>query len=338
MICVYMLHKNYKSEHSIMENIIKFKPDLLNNKAEFNKVYKELLFAKYIYGVTYLDEYFLFDLQNRTDEERKNFVGTDEYLRATKKLKTKIIADNPTLKDKYTAYITLKPFYKRDAVCIKSESDYEAFEKFAEKHPVFILKKLTGSLGKNIRKVDMLTEDLIAADVFNYYLSKGNWIAEEIISQSESMAQFHHESVNTVRIATYVDGEEVKKLFSMFRMGSGDNVVDNASNGGICASVDLSTGIVESNGYKKNGDIIETHPDSAIKIKGFQIPCWDELMNLVEQVATQVPYYKYIGWDFALTDNGWVVVEGNSRPNVNSIQMCSGKGLRKILDETIGLK
>lgn len=334
---LYCEHNNIDTECDIKENILRFKPDLHCDSDEYKEIYKDLLGLKYIGSVTYLDEYFLFDFPNRTFEERKEFVGTDEYLSAAKKLKNEIIQENPTLKDKYTAYLTLKPYYDRDAVLLKDFGDYNTFKEFSDNHPIFLLKKLTGSLGKNIKKIDLTDKNITAKRVFIESISLGQWIAEEIIKQSESMAIFHPASVNTVRITTYVNNGKITKLFAMFRMGSGDNVVDNASNGGICASVDLESGIIESNGYKKSGEIIEIHPDSGIKIKGFQIPRWNELLQLVDEVATKVEHYNYIGWDFALTDNGWVIVEGNSRPNINSIQMCSGRGLRKILENTIGI-
>lgn len=334
---LYLEHKDINDEPEIIENIEKFMPDLNPLSEKYLSIYKDLLGMKYICGVTYLDEYFLFDFPNRTFGGRKEFVGTDEYLNAANKLKTKDVEDNPTLKDKYTAYLTLKTYYERDAVLLKDFGDYNSFKEFTDKHPIFMLKKLTGSLGKNIKRIDLTDDNITAKRVFIESISLGQWIAEEIIKQSETIAVFHPASVNTVRITTYVNNGKITKLFAMFRMGSGDNVVDNASNGGICASVDLKSGIIESKGYKKSGEIIEIHPDSGIKIKGFQIPRWNELQQLVDEVATKVEHYNYIGWDFALTDNGWVIVEGNSRPNINSIQMCSGRGLRKILENTIGI-
>lgn len=335
---LYAAKSDVQKEAKIKENIDKLAPELYNNKQKFKKIYKDLLGQKYIYGITYLDEYFLFDFPNRSFKERKAFVGTDEYLRNTKKIKTKEVEEHPILKDKYSAYQTLKKYYKRDIVPIKSFADFAEFNAFVQKHPVFLIKKETGSLGKNITKYDLSDGKTNPKTLFLALLSKGQWVAEEMIEQCDEMAAFHPTSVNTVRIATFYDkNKKLTKLFAMFRTGSGNSVVDNASSGGICASIDLKTGIIESNGYKKNGEIVELQPDTKHIIKGFQIPQWDELLHLADEVAFAVPYYNYIGWDFALTDNGWVVVEGNSRPNINSIQMCSGRGLRKILDETLGL-
>ena len=47
-------------------------------------------------------------------------------------------------------------------------------------------------------------------------------------------------------------------------------------------------------------------------------------MSLPEQ-------HKYVGFDFALTDEGWVVVEGNwgNFPH----QVCLGKGIRKEFEQ-----
>ncbi len=335
---IYILKRDESKETEIIENINKFSPYLLNNKKEFRKIYKDMLGQKYLYGVSYLDEYFLYDFPKRNWAERQNFVYTDEYLNCTKKIKTKEVEDNPILKDKFLAYQTLKKYYKRDIVKINSFEDFSEFSSFTKKHPVFLIKKETGSLGKNIIKYDLSNGKINARTLFLSLLSKGQWVAEEIIQQCDEMASFHPESVNTVRIATYYDeNKKLTKLFAMFRTGSGDSVVDNASSGGICASIDLNSGIIESDGYRKNGEIVKNHPDTNHIIKDYQIPRWNELLKLADELAFAVPYYNYIGWDFALTNDGWVVVEGNSRPNINSIQMCSGKGLRKILDETVGL-
>ena len=47
-----------------------------------------------------------------------------------------------------------------------------------------------------------------------------------------------------------------------------------------------------------------------------------------------------VGWDLALIDDGWVLVEGNGKPNIDTIQLIYnrtyGHGLRNVLEKTIG--
>ena len=56
----------------------------------------------------------------------------------------------------------------------------------------------------------------------------------------------------------------------------------------------------------------ECHPDSGVKFEGWQIPRYDELVSTVKEMHLNVmPDHPYIGWDMALTDEGWVVIECN---------------------------
>ena len=82
--------------------------------------------------------------------------------------------------------------------------------------------------------------------------------------------------------------------------------------------------------------VFERHPDTDEQILGAQIPKWGELNQLIEKVVNVLPARKWIGWDFALSKNGWVVVEANSTPSFVGVQMCTGKGIRDIIDATIG--
>ena len=50
-----------------------------------------------------------------------------------------------------------------------------------------------------------------------------------------------------------------------------------------------------------------------MELIGWQVPCWQEAVDLVKQLAMVVPSNRYAGWDIALTDKGWCMVEGNSR-------------------------
>ena len=97
-----------------------------------------------------------------------------------------------------------------------------------------------------------------------------------------------------------------------FRTGRAGSCVDNAGIGGIFANVDATTGILYTDGIDEAGHFYEFHPDSKMKYKGWEIPRWSELLDTVERVHKQcMPHHLYIGWDFALTDTGWVLIEGN---------------------------
>jgi hypothetical protein len=318
---------------NIIDAIDKYISDDKKNDLSYKKkLYKDILREKIVFGFTNYKEYFMFDFEHRSEQERREFVPSNEYSKIWDNLNVDLT--NNKLIDKYEAYCALKKYYKRDIIKVEAFEDYQKFVEFVNKHKTFIIKEINGSLGHNIFKVDLENNDI--KTIFFKILQIGNCVVEECIEQSKEMAIFHPQSVNTVRVATFYNNDKICKIYAMFRMGRGGNTVDNASSGGIAVAVDLQTGTIMSDGRTKKGERFDYHPDSNVKLRGTQLPRWNDLMNTIDELVLQFPEYKLIGWDMALTDDGWVVVEGNNRPNINTIQMCLGRGLRKEINSTIG--
>ena len=66
----------------------------------------------------------------------------------------------------------------------------------------------------------------------------------------------------------------------------------------------------------------------------YQMPQWEELKKLCKDVALQTSKIRMIGWDFAHTDKGWVVVEGNDSPHIIAQQMILG-GFKDVMEEMV---
>ena len=69
----------------------------------------------------------------------------------------------------------------------------------------------------------------------------------------------------------------------------------------------------------------ETHPLTGIPFMGFQVPLWDEALDMVRKAARKAYGYNchWIGWDVAITPDGPVLVEGNNLPGYD---MCQNAG------------
>lgn len=154
---------------------------------------------------------------------------------------------------------------------------------------------------------------------------------EEPIVQSQEMARFHPGSVNTIRLATAVLDDKAHLLFGFMKLGHGDSVVDNGAAGGICSAIDLDTGMIVSVGMTESGKTYLSHPDSGLQIVGFHVPRWEEAKALALELAMVCPTQTYVGWDMALTDGGWVVVEGNRGGTFAITQMLTHRGMREQL-------
>ncbi len=59
------------------------------------------------------------------------------------------------------------------------------------------------------------------------------------------------------------------------------------------------------------------HPDTGTLIEGKIIPEWDSLKNFFTKIGGIIkPYIKIVGWDIILTDDSFVVIEGNNGPDL----------------------
>ena len=165
---------------------------------------------------------------------------------------------------------------------------------------------------------------------------RGGFIVEELIIQDEKMAAFHPSSVNTLRLSTVRFDNRVEIIHPFMRIGRGGKVVDNGGAGGLLSNIDPDTGKIFVC-MDENAISFEKHPDSGIDIIGFEIPRWKEAVALAKELATVVKGQRWAGWDLALTDKGWVMVEGNAMSQFVGWQIPTQKGFmpdaQKILKE-----
>ena len=253
-------------------------------------------------------EYFLLGFKDKTNKERKEWIT--DYIKDTYLKKYAKIERGKELQDKFFVYAKMKPYFKREACIVFGQKDKQAYMAFAKQHNRFIAKPNAGSFGVDTKIWDMKVSNPDA--VFSVLLaSKCSWILEDLIEQAPEMSQFNLSSVNSVRVPTFLTKDGLKIFGTFMRVGRKGSVVDNAGAGGIFVRVDETTGQIISDGYTEQGEIYVQHPDSKVAFKGFQIPRWEELRTLAVQCHKEFYEHKYIGWDFALNDNGWVLLEGN---------------------------
>lgn len=291
-----------------IENQIKiFVPkEKLEDKNYINDLIKDIKLC-YVKFLAKPYEYFLLGFDKKTSTERKEILT--DIIKDIYCCKYAHISNFNKLSDKFSFYECMKPYFKRDACIIRNNKDLDAFISFTLKHNKFIAKPNKGSFGKS---TNIYTIDNNAESIFNLLIkNKTQWIIEELIIQVPEMAQFNSSSVNSIRIPTFRTSKGIKIFGAFMRTGRKGSVVDNAGIGGIFVKIDDQTGKVVSNGFNESNECYEYHPDSNIKFKGFQIPKWNELVSLSIECHSKLPNHKYIGWDFALTNKGWVLMEGN---------------------------
>lgn len=257
------------------------------------------------------DEFFLFGFNKNTTPFYRGTFLTDNF-RIRCLLKT--ISEEQyvnELCDKYNFYKIAKEYFNRSAMYVGPDTRFDEFDSFTKEYNDLFIKPLSESFGKGAKTVLIKSID-DKKRIYQELTSGGTWIVEERIKQCEETMKWNQSSVNSVRLPCFLANSKFNVLGPFFRTGRKGAVVDNAGGGGIFACIDAKTGIITSDGVDEMNCYYEKHPDSGIKFKGWIIPHWSELITLAEVVFRKCfPAHHYIGFDFALTDKGWVLIEGN---------------------------
>lgn len=294
----------------------------------------DMLFCYYVYGADF-DEYFLFDLEYKPHLLRDEFL-TQNHRKFYAKMYN-LPENNDLFRDKDKTAVRFKEYYHRDVIAVCSMDDLDALKEFAAKHDEFIVKPRSAHFGMGVRKAkasDFATTEELLKDL----IAEGEVVVEELIKQSNRMGCLHPQSVNTVRLITVLDRNGECQFFCppFLRMGQGDGIVDNAGAGGVACYVDIDTGRIYTDGADEHNNVYKIHPDTGIRIKGWQVPDWEEAKEFCRVLANVVPENRYCGWDLALTDEwGWIMVEGNDNAQYVVQQMIDKVGKKQQLDQWI---
>lgn len=296
-------------DNSISNAIEKFNKDNSYSKDILKKDIKRS-YNKYLATP---DEYFLFGFPGKDDNYRKSFL--------TDKMRIRLLIENvgerkfvEDLCDKYNFYRRTSQFFKRQVIVVggKIGCSFREFQDFLSSHDTVFVKPLSDSYGKGAHILKYNNEDAGSLEKLYHKYSLNEWIFEECIIQSKEMAEWNMSSVNTVRLPCFLSDGKFNILNPFFRTGRKGSVVDNGGSGGIFACIDEQMGILNTNGIDENNISYVHHPDFHKRYLGWKIPYWEQLIALAKEIFTQcLPDHKYIGFDFALTDEGWVLIEGN---------------------------
>lgn len=291
-------------------------------KISVRGIRRKMIFAKTFCGIDYT-AFFLYHCEHSSFRNITQIVLFDEQ----DKLWSRI---NPTesriiLYDKYKAYLHFKEFYQRDMVFVDSEGGKEEFLSFCLSHPRFIVKPLSSACGRGIQLVDTNDSSFSVDDYLDSY--PDGFVAEELIKQDGALSKLHPESVNTVRINTVNYGTSIEVIWPCLRIGRGESIVDNAGAGGIFGAINVVTGLI-TNVSDESCHSYTEHPETRVPLIGYKIPRWEEACEMAKHLAELIPNCHFVGWDLALTDKGWVMVEGNHRPYI-IWQIATGNGIRK---------
>ncbi|MDM0551473.1 sugar-transfer associated ATP-grasp domain-containing protein [Clostridium perfringens] len=151
-----------------------------------------------------------------------------------------------------------------------------------------------------------------------------DYIVQEILEQNSIIKSINPESVNTIRITTFLRNSDVYVISSVLRMGVNGSKVDNGAGGGIACGI-LKNGRLKDVAYDSLGNSYKKHPQG-FKFNTCIIPSYEKVVEIAKREHVKFGHFKIISWDFAIDkDNNPILIEYNlSLQGINFHQMNNG--------------
>jgi len=157
-------------------------------------------------------------------------------------------------------------------------------------------------------------------------------LVQPCVRNHASLADLNCGTLATIRLLTCLDRHGAPELIgAALRMAVDPmSVVDNLHQGGIAAAIDLesgSLGAASNLGKDPRLGWLDQHPTTGARIEGRVLEWWPEVKALGLRAQAVFSDRLFVGWDLAMTEDGPIVVEGNSSPDLDILQRCSRQGM-----------
>lgn len=204
-----------------------------------------------------------------------------------------------------------------------------------------VLKQCYSSVGKgfyllesgSIKQGVVINKSVISIDEFEKVLGQlHDYVCTEYVEQHEYSRNVCSTSLNTIRFLCVRDEES--GLFNIMRcfhrFGVEGSIVDNLGGGGkaYLFFIDIESGTLKGNGMYALGEG-EHYSDNleypnAKAYKGMIIPRFEEVKKGVLGISNSFPFLRYVGWDVAITQGGFKIIEANSLTSLGVLQREGG--------------
>ena len=315
----YMFTANYgrffKNLAAVAEKEHRFFPALVVDTA----------WCVFRYGMA-LSDYLNYELYKRSAQQRQEYVSTRTENSFYETVSPAAYKKRFTIKQNFLR--EFKDYTKRDCI-VPGEDDFETFTAFLDHNPQFMAKPYDGLGGQGVQKVS--GADITDRQAYYDHCRDNRIFLEQLVHQHKDMNVLCPASVNTARIMTFNDHGKPEILWMGLRVGNGINAVDNFHAQGMGVAIDMETGRLKGQGIDKDGNQFTVHPTTGVAFDGFQLPDFQEAVDLVLKGALESNKILVIGWDVAFSENGPVVIEANRRPGYDLVQMLDGRDRMDII-------
>ncbi len=300
-----------RARHLSGSNVVEFaKQTKRVSKAPLPFIIADMLWCSVRYEMGFRD-YAVWDIRTLSAKERATWMTHPKAFRLSKTLNGP--ESRTLMEDKRRFNTDFADVMQREWIDAEAVSADE-LAAFVTKHGAVMAKPADGFGGAGLARYE--ASDVTDPEAFRaLLLERKQTLVEQFLVQHEAMAELYPESVNTVRLITYLDKQDrFHVIASVLRVGNG-GVIDNFAGGGMFTMLD-ENGVAMYGAVDKHSNAYTVHPATGVAIQGFQVPMYAEMLEMVEKLSHRLPHTPYVGWDIALTPTGPAILEANHNSSV----------------------
>ncbi len=242
------------------------------------------------------------------------------------------VFNRPEFRHAYTDkcfYSQLFPYLKQPRTILRNRNNcftdgfgrfisFEQAKSILESEKRFVIKPAIYS-GEGVDVFFFERADKPVLNIEELMKSYGSdYIVQEVVTQHKILAAIHPESLNTIRVISFLFQGEVHISSAILRMGVGGSRLDNFSAGGIACPI-LPDGRLEDKALDNDLQWITSHPNGT-EFARVKIPSYERVVETIRRAHKDIPYFRIIGWDFSIDRDGEpVLIEYNGAPGMNQV-------------------
>jgi len=166
---------------------------------------------------------------------------------------------------------------------------------------------------------DALVSEQELINLFSQWrLSETGYIITEYLHSHPDLSRIWSKTANSLRITVLRGSDNQAKIaYAFTRFGnSTSGVIENSVAGGIFNFIDLKTGEYNQGKIWRNDQIIDcaVHPESGVPVCGV-VPYWEIIKSKLIEICDFLPQLCYLGFDVAVVEDGFKIIEINSQPS-----------------------
>lgn len=222
----------------------------------------------------------------------------------------------------------------------KYDDGFDSFLRLLRGNRALVLKHCYSWFGDGFIKLEYvdadsykLNNEIVSTEgLFQRISHLHDYICTECIKQHDYSSSINYSSLNTIRFLCVRDYSTHHFYLSrcFHRFGTKGSLVDNLGGRGnaYLFLVDIEKGTLKQNGMMSfDGkevyqDTIHYPGDRAFA--GMPIPFFDDVKRKILEISDSFPFLHYIGWDVAITNDGFKIIEANSLTSLGILQREGG--------------